>query len=134
MSFDILTAELSDTASFQLEHPSNGPMFDGDKPVTFEIYGRTSSVWRNWIASQARKNAAKEKAGKKAKMLTPEEALAERAEMYATITKSITGLSIGGEEVDNFEMYKKLYGNPKLDWVVTQVDQAFGDIDSFLSE
>lgn len=136
MSFDILSAELSETATFQLEHPTNGPIFAGPDetlPVMVEVYGKASKVFRNYMATQARKNAIKQKAGKADKTPTAEEVLESNAEFYATITKSITNLSIGVKEVDNFDAYKELYANPKLDWVTTQVAQQFGEVDSFLS-
>jgi hypothetical protein len=40
---------------------------------------------------------------------------------------------MGGKKVDNFDAYKELYSNPKLDWVTTQTAQQFGEVDSFLS-
>ena len=136
MSFDILSAELSDTATFQLEHPTNGPIFAGPNetlPVMVEVYGKASKIFRNYMATQARKNAIKQKAGKADKTPTAEEVLESNAEFYATITKSITNLNMGGKEVDNFDAYKELYSNPKLDWVTTQTAQQFGEVDSFLS-
>lgn len=136
MSFDILTATLSDSSSFQLEHPVNGPIFAGENetlPVMIEVYGKSSKVFRNYMATQARKNAIKEKSGKASKTPTAEEILESNAEFYATITKSITNLKMGDVEVDNFDAYKTMYANPKLDWVTTQVAQQFGEVDSFLS-
>lgn len=137
MSFDILNAQLSDTTAFQLEHPVNGPIFDGEnetKPVMVEVYGKASKVFRNYMATQARKNAIKQKSGKADKTPTAEEVLESNAEFYATITKSITNLKMGEVEVDNFEAFKSLYANPKLDWVTSQIAQAFGEVDAFLSE
>lgn len=136
MSFDILNTQLSDTSTFQLEHPVNGPIFaDGEaatKPVMFEIYGKSSKVFRNYMATQARKNALKQKTGKADKTPTAEEVLESNAEFYATITKSITNLNMGGVEVDSFDAYQKLYANPSLDWVTTQIAENFGSVDSFL--
>lgn len=137
MSFNILDAQLSDTTTFQLEHPVNGPIFAGPdetKPVMVEVYGKASKVFRTYMATQARKNAIKQKAGKADKTPTAEEVLESNAEFYATITKSITNLKMGEVEVDNFEAFKQLYANPKLDWVTSQVASAFGEVDAFLSE
>lgn len=136
MSFDILNATLSETATFQLEHPVSGPIFAGEndtKPVMIEVYGKASKVFRNYMATQARKNAIKQKSGKADKTPTAEEVLESNAEFYATITKSITNLKMGEVEVDNFDAYKALYANPALDWVTTQVAAQFGEVDSFLS-
>lgn len=137
MSFDINAVQLSDTTSFQLEHPINGPIFAGENdtlPVMIEVYGKASKVFRNYMATQARKNAIKQKTGKAEKTPTAEEVLEANSEFYATITKSITNLKMGEVEVDNFDAYKALYVNPKLDWVTNQVARAFGDVDAFLSE
>lgn len=136
MSFDINAAQLNETTSFQLEHPVNGPIFDGEndtKPVMIEVYGKASKVFRNYMATQARKNAIKQKSGKAEKTPSAEEVLESNAEFYATITKSITNLKMGEVEVDNFDAYKALYANPALDWVTAQVAQAFGDVEAFLS-
>lgn len=136
MSFYINTVMLSDTSTFQLEHPVNGPIFAGENdtlPVMIEVYGKASKVFRNYMATQARKNALKQKSGKADKTPTAEEVLESNAEFYATITKSITNLKMGDVEVDNFEAFKEMYANPKLDWVTTQVGQIFGEVDSFLS-
>lgn len=137
MSFDILSSELSDTTTFQLRHPVNGPIFADDaetKPVMFEVYGKTSKVVRNYAATSARKAAMKEKSGKKDKTLTADELLVENAEFYATITKSITNLNMGGVEVDNDEAYRKMYANPKLNWVIEQLSEKFGEVDAFLAQ
>ena len=136
MSFDILSSQLSDTTTFQLEHPVNGPIFAGPdetKPVMIEVYGKASKVFRNYMATQARKTALKQKSGKADKTPTAEEVLESNAEFYATITKSITNLKMGDVEVDNFEAYKSLYANPKLDWVTSQIAGQFSEVDSFLS-
>lgn len=137
MSFDILSAQLNETATFQLEHPVNGPIFAGENetlPVMIEVYGKASKVFRNYMATQARKAAIKQKTGKADKVPTAEEVLESNAEFYATITKSITNLNMNGVAVDNFEAYKTLYANPKLDWVTSQVAAQFAEVDSFLSE
>lgn len=137
MSFDINAVQLNETTTFQLEHPVNGPIFaDGEaatQPVMFEVYGKASKVFRNYMATQARKNALKQKSGKADKTPTAEEVLESNAEFYATITKSITNLKMGDVEVDNFEAFKEMYANPKLDWVTTQIANVFGEVDAFLS-
>ena len=135
MSFDLLNSQLSESAAFQLEHPVNGPIFaddDESKPVMIEVYGKSSKVFRNYMATQARKNAIKQKAGKAEKTPTADEVLASNAEFYATITKSITNLNMGGKPVDSFEAFEQLYINPSLDWVTSQVAAQFGSTDSFL--
>jgi len=137
MSFDILNTQLNETVSFQLEHPVNGPMFadkEETQPILFEVYGKASKVFRNYMATQARKNALKQKSGKADKTPTAEEVLESNSDFYATITKSITNLNIGGVEVDNFDAYKSLYVNPKLDWVTTQVAEKFGSVEDFLDQ
>lgn len=136
MSFDINAAQLNETAVFQLEHPINGPIFTGPDdtlPVMIEVYGKASRVFRNYMAVQNRKNAVKQKSGKADKTPTPEEVLESNSEFYATITKSITNLNMSGVEVDNFDAYKALYANPKLDWVATQVNEKFNEVEAFLS-
>ena len=136
MSYNILDSQLSDTTTFQLEHPVNGPIFAGPdetKPVMIEVYGKASKVFRNYMATQARKTALKQKSGKADKTPTAEEVLESNAEFYATITKSITNLKMGDVEVDNFEAYKELYANPKLDWVTSQIASKFSEVDTFLS-
>lgn len=135
MSFNILDAVMSDTTTFQLEHPVNGPIFAGPnetKPVMIEVYGPSSKVFRNYMATQARKAAVKQKTGKADKVPSAEEVLESNAEFYATITKSITNLKMGDVNVDNFEAYKQMYANAGLKWISEQVSQQFSETDAFL--
>lgn len=136
MSFDIDAVQLNETTVFQLEHPVNGPIFAGENetdPVMIEVYGKASKVFRNYMATQNRKNAIKQKSGKSDKTPTADEVLESNSEFYATITKSITNLNMGGQVVDNFDAYKAMYANPKLSWVGDQVSEKFNEVDAFLS-
>lgn len=137
MSFDLNAAQLNETATFQLEHPINGPIFAGPDetlPVMVEVYGKSSKVFRNYMATQNKKNAIKQRTGKADKAPTADEVLESNSEFYATLVKSITNLTMNGEPVDNFDSYKAMFANPKLSWVGEQINEKFNEVEAFLSE
>lgn len=135
MAFDILSAQLEDTTVLHVEHPVTGPIYADEaetQPVTIELYGRSSKVARQWLAVALRKAEANKNKREKSKSL--EEHLEENAEYLALMTVSIKNMEMGGEKVDNKEAYKKLYANPKLKWITTQVNSTLGDTEAFLQK
>lgn len=134
MSYDILSAELSDTMVLHLEHPVHGPLYDGDdesKPVTIELYGRSSRQHRQWLATALRKQEAN---NRKQKQKTPDEMLEENAEFFATMTVAIKNMEMGGKPIVTKEDFKTLYSNPKLMWLVESISTALGDTEAFLQK
>lgn len=140
MSYDIMNDQALDTTVLHLSHPITGLMYakdengndDESKPVEITLYGRSSKTHRQWLALALRKQEANKH--KKEKPKSPEEMLEENAEFFATMTASITNMNMGGEEVNSKEMYKKLYGNAKLDWITLQASEKIGSVDSFLQK
>jgi tryptophan 2,3-dioxygenase len=133
MSYDILSAEMSDTTTLHLSHPNNGLMYADEaetKPVEITLYGRSSKQHRQWLAVALRK----QEANRKQKAKTPDEMLEENAEFFATMTVSISNMKMGATEVKSKEDFKKLYSNPKLMWITEQVSEKLGDVESFLQK
>ncbi len=140
MSFNIKAANLSlqETTIVHLENPSDGSLLYADEaetqPLTIEVYGRTSKVFRNWAAAENRKSALAERTGRKEKTKTPEEMQESVAEMYATLTKKVSNFDMNGVVLDNHEAYKALYNDLSLSWITEQVANAMGQTESFLQQ
>jgi len=132
MAFNINSVQLSETTVLHLDHPKLGLMYADEaqtQPLTIEVWGRSSKVFRNYMASQLRKNA--QKSGKQ-KSPSADELLQSNAEFYATLTKKVSNFDLDGAALDNFDTIKELYANPALDWITTQVGEKFGEVESFL--
>jgi hypothetical protein len=138
--FNIKSANLSlnETAIVHLEDPRTGMLLYADEaetqPLTIEVYGRTSKIFRNWAASENRKTSALERAGKKEKTKTPEEMQENVAEMYATLTKKVSNFDMNGVALDNHEAYKALYNDLSLSWITEQVASVMGQTEAFLQQ
>lgn len=136
MSFNILSKSLQDTTTLHLVDPETGEeMYDGEdmsKPLTIELFGKSSKQHQKWLSAAMRKSELEQKAKKKTK--TAEELLAENAEFFATMTKAINNIDLDGEPLDNKEAFKKLYGNPALLWINEQVAEKLGETASFFSK
>ena len=133
MSFDILSAQLDDSCILHLEHPVNGPIYADEaetKPVTIELYGRSSKVHRQWLATALRKQEANK--NKREKSKTPEELLEDNADFFAVMTKAVNNMTMGGKPIATKEDFKALYANPKLMWVTEAVAAELGNTESFL--
>jgi hypothetical protein len=134
--FEITSKELSDTVIVDLIDPSTGGVIYADeaetKPVSIELYGRSSKQHRAWLALALRKQEANR--NKKEKSKTPDELLEENAEFFATMTVGIKNMSMDGKPVATKEDFKKLYANPKLMWISEFVAEALGNVESFLQK
>ena len=134
--FEITSKELSDTTVVELIDPSTGAVIYADeaetKPVSIELYGRSSKQHRQWLALALRKQEANR--NKKEKSKTPDELLEENAEFFATMTVAIKNMSMDGKPVANKEDFKKLYANPKLMWITEQIAEALGSTEVFLQK
>lgn len=135
MSFDILSTELSDTTVLHLEHPVTGPIYADaaeTKPVTIELYGRSSKQHRQWLATALRKQEANK--NKREKSKTPEELLEDNADFFAVMTKAVNNMTMGGKPIATKEDFKSLYANPKLMWVTEAIATELGNTEAFLQK
>ena len=138
MSFNILAKnlQLTDTTVLHLEDPASGDPLYADEaetlPLTVELYGKASKVHQKYWAALYRKNELEQKTKKKAK--TAEELLADNADHFATLTKSMDNFDLDGLVLDNKDAFKKVYADPRLLWINEQVAAKLGDQESFLQK
>lgn len=134
-NFDLLNLQLQDTTELHLNNPSTGmPMYADEaetKPLVIVLYGKSSKQHRQWLTAAIRKSDAE---SRKKKSKTADELLEENAEYYSVMTASMKNMTIGDVELNSKEAYKKLYSNPALDWIFSQVTEKLGDTESFLQK
>lgn len=133
-NFNIFSKQLQDTTTLHLTDPETGLHMYADeaetKPLTIELYGRSSKQYRNWMAATLRKQEADKK--KKAKSL--DETLDDNAEFLATVSIRANNFDMAGVAIDSKEMFKKLYADPSLLWIGEQVSETLGDNAAFLQK
>lgn len=138
MSFNILAKnlQLTDTTLLHLENPATGEPLYADEaetlPLTVELYGKASKVSQKYFASLIRKAELEQKAKKTSKAKTAEELLADNAEHFATLTKSMNNFDLDGLALNTKEAFKKVYEDARLLWISEQVNLKLGDQQSFL--
>jgi len=131
------TKALADTTTIQLLDPSDdSPMFadKGEtKPLSIELYGRTSKQYKNWLAKTLRKQQKEKEANRgKEKFKSLDEVLADSAEFLATVSIKAINFDMGDGPIDNEEAFKKLYSDESLSWIGDQVSQALSENSNFL--
>lgn len=135
MSFNIMSKTLHETATLHIIDPVSGEEMYADEaqtqPLEIELYGRASKISRTWAASASRKQE-QEKNSKKRKTL--EEQTADTAEFFATMTKAIRNIDMDGKLLTTKEDFKAFYAVPELGWILEQVAEKLGSVESFLQK
>jgi hypothetical protein len=135
MSFNIMSKTLQETAVLHLIDPASGEEMYADEeqtqPLEIELFGRSSKVHRTWAAAAVRKQES-EKNSKKRKTL--EEQTADNAEFFALMTKAIRNIDMDGKLLTTKEDFKAFYSLPELGWILDQVAEKLGSVESFLQK
>ena len=137
MSFNIKTRALFDTTIIHLVDPETEmEMYEDDaqtKPLTIEVYGRSSSQYRKWLDGATRKADKERKANKGVdKLKTTDESIEDSADMLAAISINAANWDYAGEPVASKEAFRKVYADPSLMWIGEQVAKKLGDMSAFL--
>lgn len=136
MTFDISTLALSDEATVQLRHPvTDVPLFapvkkgedPESKPVQITVKGSASQAYRRAVDAMMKKAA---KRGKRE--ATPDEIREQSVDFLVALSVKIDNMTFDGEEVASAEAFRKLYSDPRFDWIKEQVNAAVGDTGAFL--
>lgn len=134
-TFDVTNLSLNETTILHLEHPVTGEYLYADEeqtqPVTIEVYGRTSKVFKNYINASQRKNLNPSNA-KKVKNTDQQDE--DNAEFWTVLTKKVSNLSIGDQVVDGPDEIKAMYLDPSLSWINDQVANVLGNTEAFLQK
>lgn len=142
MAFNITSRALADSTVLHLVDPGTGEyMYDNDKdgkpdeskPLTIELYGRSSKQYRQWMSATLRKQQKEKEANKgKEKLKALEDTLADNAEFLAIVTIKVNNFELGTGPIDSKEKFVEMYANPSLDWIGDQVSAALQDNANFL--
>lgn len=136
ISFDFNELALDDTAELHLEHPKTAmplyaPVAKGEpedsKPVLVTLHGPASDKYRKAMDLQ---NKRANKRGKREP--TPQESREDNVEFLTAISVSIANITFDGETVDNADAFRKLYSNPKWEWVAKQIGKFVFEDGNFL--
>jgi hypothetical protein len=136
MSFELNSLALSDEATVHLHHPVTevplyAPVKKGEdpesKPVQVTVKGSASQAYRRAVDTMMKKAA---KRGKRE--ATPEEMREQSIEFLVALSVKIDNLVLDGEEVASADAFRKLYSDPRYDWIKEQINAAVGDTASFL--
>jgi hypothetical protein len=136
MTFEISSLALSEETTVQLTHPvTDMPLFapvgkgedPESKPVQVTVKGEASQAYRKAVDAMMKKNA---KRGKRE--ATPDEMREQSVEFLTALSVKIDNMTLDGEPVDTPDAFRKLYSDPRYDWLKTQINTAIGDTASFL--
>lgn len=139
LDFDFADLALDVEASLHLMHPKDGvtplyaPVAKGEdeesRPVKLSLYGPASDKYRKAMDVMHKKDA--KRGNRKA---TLEEAREQNVEFLAALSISVSNIKFDGETVDNTEAFRKLYSNPKYEWVTKQVSGFIFEEGNFFRE
>ena len=136
MTFELNSLALSDETTVQLVHPVTemplyAPVKKGEdsesKPVQVSVKGSASQAYRKAVDAMMKRAA---KRGKRE--ATPEEVREQSVDFLVALSVKIDNMTLDGEPVDNAEAFRKLYSDPRYDWVKDQVNTALNSVESFL--
>lgn len=144
MAFNLkATKAFADSTILHLRDPGTDElMYDADKsgnpdeskPLTIELYGRSSKQYRSWMSATLRKHEREKESarGGKVKPKTLEQTLADNAEFLSIVTIAVNNFDIGSGPIDSKEAFVALYSDPSLEWIGDQVSAALSDNGNFL--
>lgn len=130
---DVSQLEVATTGTIHVKNAAGEPLYADaarTQPVCIIVHSPGSPAYAA-VESRQTARALKRMNDNEGKMTAPtaEEALAERAEDLATITVKFENLS-DGEKVGE-DLYRSVYGNPKLGYIAAQVTKYLKDWGNF---
>jgi hypothetical protein len=133
MLFDLSQLAIPENAEVQLKHPATNELLFADKDKTqivgIELASKSSAEYREAIDALQKRYLAR-----KGKPSTPEENKQESLDLLLAISIRGINFTYAGKELATSEDFEALYQDPKFYWVKDQVDEALGDVSSFLKQ
>jgi len=127
---DILSQAVSDTATIHVKSAAGEPLYSDGKPVRITIYGRGS---KQYAVVEARQTARAIKRmhdnDGKITAATPEERVQETAEDLADLTATFENIEYG--ELQGQELFRAVYAEPRLGFIVDQMTRVLKDWGNF---
>lgn len=132
MAFNLNKRSTKDIFTLQFRDPETDELLYEDaekkKPVTVDLYGPGSSVYRNSVIALQNRQL---KRGKK--QMTAELLREESVELLAaSIAGSSGNIEYNGEVVKSKEQWIELLSDNSLEWLREQIAAAQGDVTNFL--
>lgn len=132
MAFNLNKRSTKDIFTLQFRDPETDELLYEDaekkKPVTVDLYGPGSSVYRNSVIALQNRQL---KRGKK--QMTAELLREESVELLAaSIAGSSGNIEYNGEVVKSKEQWIELLSDNSLEWLREQIATAQGDVTNFL--
>lgn len=118
-----------ETTEVHIRHPIKGPLYEGDKPVTITVYGPASDVYAESMRVY-RKRLLKH--GGKINKIPMDVIDAADNERLATLTESVSGLTLDGDKITPKNV-RKLYDDNRFGWIKEQVLEKLSGWEDFLS-
>lgn len=126
--FNLKSIEQSASAEVAIKQPDGTPT-----GVVFEIAGPEHPERKRIKFAQERKALSRYQKTGKVEMPDPEEAEASKHENLAAYTLGWRGYSVDGVDVPFSKAAAlELYRDPKMAWLVDQLDAALGDKELFI--
>lgn len=136
MSFELNTLALEEQTTLHLLHPATQmPLYakdkkgaeDESKPVEIVLKGSASQAYARAVDAMMKKSA---KRGNRA--ATPAEAREQNTEFLVALSVVANNLTLDGENVDNPDVFRKLYSDSRYDWIKEQINNTINSTESFL--
>jgi len=139
LNFDLNDLFLSETAELHLDHPRD----DGSKlyapvakdqpedsrPVTLTVYGSASAQYRKAMEVMHKKTNARGK-----RLASADEVRNESVDFLVAVSVKFDNITFDGEIVETQAAFRKIYSNPKWDWLTKQVTQFVFTDSNFLGK
>lgn len=129
---NIATLAAASSAALHLKSPTGEPLYDGDKPVRIILHSPGSMAFSQVESRQTARTVKRmnDNDGKIAAATAEEERL-ETAEDLATLTIAFENLTYGDGSLQGDELFRAVYADPKLGWIVRQVRRFVNDWGNF---
>lgn len=139
LDFDFNDLALEENAKLHLAHPKNdgsmlyAPALPGQpedsRPVELNVYGPASTQFRKAMDVMHKKTA---KRGKREP--TSEESREQSVDFLVAVAIDFSNIKFDGQVVNTPESFRKLFSNPKWEWVTKQATSFLFEDSNFLVE
>lgn len=129
MTINIKSRAVADTGILHLADETGEKMYDGDKPVTVEVYGPGSKVFLKAQSENEDRLINRMATGKSKQVDSPEAKARRQAEFLADTTVGFTGM--GYDELQGREMHVAIYGDSSIGFIGKQVREFQADWGNF---
>lgn len=129
MALNIKSRAVADTGVLHLSDETGEKMYDGDQPVTVEVYGPGSKVYQKAQSENEDRLINRMATGKSKQVDSPEAKARRQAEFLADTTVSFNGMCY--DDLQGREMHVAIYGDSSIGFIAKQVREFQADWANF---